>query len=214
VITKEESYEEKNWNEDWKKNVLPITVNERIGITPTWKASELISDLKILINPKMSFGTGNHESTRLMCRLIENYITPGSLWIDAGCGTGVLSILAVKLGAAKVFAFDNNIWAVENSKENFELNDVASSIEILEADVESAALPPSDFIAANLNRNIIIKSIHLLRNALISNEGRILVSGILSYDRDEIISIAKKNNLVLDSFLTEGEWIAFCFKVK
>jgi ribosomal protein L11 methyltransferase len=99
------SITEQNWNEEFEKSVKPIIVNENIGITPEWKKDEINTKIKILINPKMSFGTGDHESTRLISRLAEKVVKPDSKWIDVGTGTGVLAILGIKLGAKEVFRF-------------------------------------------------------------------------------------------------------------
>lgn len=100
--------EDKNWNEEWEKNLVPFKVNERIAITPSARADEIDAPIKLLINPKMSFGTGEHATTRLVATLMDGLVKKDSFWIDAGTGTGVLGILAVKLGAKSCYAFDND----------------------------------------------------------------------------------------------------------
>ena len=114
---------EKNWNEEWEKNVEPVIISENIVITPEWKSKEFDSKHKIIINPKMSFGTGQHSTTKLMAMMLEKFTLENSdkqkdIWIDAGTGTGVLAIIAAKLGVKKVYAFDNDDWAFENAIEN------------------------------------------------------------------------------------------------
>lgn len=202
---------EKNWNEEWEKHLEPIIVSDRLAITPSWKKNELTHPILIEINPKMSFGTGHHATTRLMCKLLEKNIKAGSKWVDAGTGTGVLAIAAVKLGAKSCFAFDNNKWSVENAAENFELNRCADKIELHELDIDEIKIPECDGIAANLFINLVLPSFPKFNNAL-KPDGNLLISGIMIYDRDAVESEAKKNGFYLDEFVTEDEWIAFNFK--
>lgn len=158
-IIQENSIFEKNWNEEYEKNIPAIKVNDNIGFAPEWKKDEIKTKIKILINPKMSFGTGDHESTRLISILADKVIMPGSFWIDVGTGTGVLAILGIKLGAERVYAFDNNEWSVENSKENFILNGVNDKIKIEQRDIDDIKLPPADGIFANLFRHYCCKTL-------------------------------------------------------
>ncbi len=186
-IVSEEILEDKNWNEEWEKQVPAITVNARIGIAPEWKIAELNTEIKIIINPKMSFGTGEHSSTRLISILAEQVIKPGSYWIDAGTGTGVLAILAIKLGAERVLAFDNNYWSIDNAAENIKINEVLSHIELIEADIDSFDFSDCDGIMANLFFNLLVPSFPCFYKGLKNNKGDLLVSGIMIYDKNEII---------------------------
>ena len=211
-ITKEEIIDEINWNEEWEKNVPVIIIDDKIGIAPSWKIEKLATPLKIIINPKMSFGTGEHASTRLICKLAENTIKPGTFWIDAGTGSGVLAILAVKLGASKVLAFDNNLWSINNSTENFKLNHVDNDIVLLEADVDSFDMPPAQGIMANLFSHLIIGSLDKFYTALKKSKGDLLVSGILVYNKDDIIKAAMVNGFQHIESLEEEEWTAIHLK--
>lgn len=211
-IINEEIIEEKNWNEDWEKNVKSIVVNERIGITPLWKQDEIDSDIKIIINPKMSFGTGEHATTRLVCKLMENTVKKGSYWIDAGTGTGVLAILAEKLGAAKVWAFDNNIWSLNNAKENVVLNK-CSVVEVSDSDIDYIELEKCDGISANLFANLLVQSFEKFKKALShSDNNDLIVSGLLVYDEKYIIKCAKDSGFRHIKSLYEDEWVAIHFK--
>lgn len=213
-IIEKYSIEDKNWNEEWEKNVPAIEVNERIGIAPTWKINELNTEIKIAINPKMSFGTGSHTSTRLCCKLMEKTVKKGSFWIDAGTGTGILAILAVLLGAEKCLAFDNNQWSIENSNDNFILNNVDKNIELLDGDIDNLELPEADGIAANLFINLINSSFPTFYKSLKNKEGDLIVSGILSYSIDEVLENAIKNNFDVIEVLIEEEWAGFHFKAR
>jgi ribosomal protein L11 methyltransferase len=160
----------------------------------------------------MSFGTGHHASTRLACRLAEKYIKKGTFWLDVGCGTGILAILAEKLGATKVFAFDNNDWAVENARENFERNSVSEKVELSLLDIDNFELPSTDGILANLNRNIILESLPKFKIALSESKGFLIIAGILVFDRTEIESALIKNGFEILEFIIEEEWISYCAK--
>jgi ribosomal protein L11 methyltransferase len=210
-ILNEEIIEDRNWNEEYEKNVPVIIISDRIGIAPEWKQAELTNEIKIIINPKMSFGTGEHATTKMMCQLLEKYVEKGSNWIDAGCGTGLLSVLAIKLGAKSVFAFDYDEWSIENSKENTILNGVNDKIEIMKEKIENISLPPSDGIAANLFSNLLLVSLPKFRESLLNGGGNLIVSGILKYDKEQIIEEAKKNGFYLNQELFDDEWIAMHF---
>ena len=201
-----------NWNEEFEKNIPVINISDRIAILPEWKKFEVSADIPIVINPKMSFGTGQHETTRLIAKLMEKYIKPDQFWIDAGTGTGVLAILAIKLGAARAFAFDNNEWAIDNATENFEINNVSDSIDLIEADIENITLPKSDGIVANLYANLVKNSLPKFYNSLASKNGLLLISGILIYDKEEVVKSAKEMNFELIDSLQESEWVSLAFR--
>lgn len=210
-IIKEERIEDKNWNEEWEKNVPTIIVNERIAIAPSWKIDELDQKLKIIINPKMSFGTGDHPTTRLCCRLLEEVLNKDENWIDVGTGTGVLAILAKMLGANKVIAFDNNIWSVENAEENIKINNLEGQIELLETDIDSFEFPSYNGIVANIFLHLAKQGMAKFFQSLQLNKGHLILSGILTYDKDIIIENARMNGFELIKTLVEDEWIAFDF---
>lgn len=211
-ILSQEVISPKNWNEEWEKNVPLIKISKRIEILPEWKKHECNAEIPIIINPKMSFGTGQHETTRLISRLLEKYCKTGQKWIDVGTGTGVLAILAIKLGAKSVFAFDNNEWAIENARENIILNNVEQFIEIHESDIEEIEIPKSDGITANLYANLVIYGFEKFYNSLIENNGILLVSGILRYQEDEILGKAQEKGFELLELIYEEEWLAAAFK--
>ncbi len=210
-IDKEEIIGEKNWNAEWEIQVEPVVISGKIGITPEWKKEQINPEIKIIINPKMSFGTGHHASTRLACKLMENAVKPGTFWIDAGAGTGILAILAIRLGADRVFAFDNNSWAFDNAVENFKLNGVDDKVELLEIDLFNAEIPSADAIAANMNTNIIVKAMNVFNKSLREKKGKLIVSGIMADDYDDIMRAANENDFALIRTETEDEWIAFHF---
>lgn len=210
-ILLEEVIDDKNWNAEWEESLEPVIVSSRIAISPTWKAADVQQPVVVLINPKMSFGTGYHPTTRMVCRMLEEAVTPGSRWIDAGTGTGVLAILSAKLGAEYCLAFDNDEWSVENSKENIALNNTDKQVECSQQDVFTVELPLSDGICANLYRNLLIPNFPKFRQALKSMGGTLIVSGILKYDVDEIIAAAQAVSFRHVHTELENEWAAIRF---
>ena len=203
--------EDQNWNAEWEASIDPVIVNDRIVIVPEWKMNDVNAPLKLVITPKMSFGTGHHATTRMMCQLMEKYVKPNDFWVDAGTGTGVLAILAVKLGARGAFAFDNNEWSIVNSQENIERNGVSGRVELQQAELGKITLPPCDGLAANLYRHLVLEFAEDFI-AAVAPGGPILVSGILKYDADEIITRFTKLGCSLETQLTESEWVGLSFR--
>ncbi len=212
-IEKVEKIEEQNWNEEWEKTVPAIHVSDKIGIAPTWKSEELTEEIKLLINPKMSFGTGTHSTTRLVCMLMDGEVKANSRWIDAGTGTGVLAILAEKLGASYIYAFDNDHWSIDNSKENV-ANNNCNNIELVLSEIDQLEMPKVDGIAANINLHIILEFLPAFYKALKDSKGVLLVSGILVYHKDDVIEPALELGFELEEVKQDEEWVGIKFRVK
>jgi ribosomal protein L11 methyltransferase len=213
-IIEVESLNDKNWNEEFEAKVPAIHVNDRIGIAPEWKIGELTEEIKIKINPKMSFGTGEHSTTKLCCQLLDGLVDNSSYWVDAGTGTGILAILAVKLGAREVYAFDNYEWSYENSLENVKLNEVDKQVKVDLADIDLIEIPKADGIVANIFTNLILSSMPKFYKSLEDSKGDLVCSGILKYDKELIVAKAKDVGFRLIKDVTEDEWIAFHFKAE
>lgn len=203
--------EDQNWNAEWEASIDPVIVNDRIAIVPEWRESEFDVPLKLVITPKMSFGTGHHATTRMMCRLMEHRVQVNDTWIDVGTGTGVLAILAVKLGARHVLAFDNNEWSVLNSQENIQKNGCEGAIDLRQDELGSIELPSCDGLAANLYRHLVVPySPDFVR--AVKPGGWIIVSGILKYDADDVIAPFLALGCTLDERIDESEWCAIAFR--
>lgn len=199
--------EDQNWNAEWEASIDPVVVNERIVIVPEWRAEEFSYPMTLVITPKMSFGTGHHATTRMMCRLMEAYAKPGDTWIDVGTGTGVLAILAAKLGATSVFAFDNNEWSIVNSKENVVRNAVEHVVRLEQVELQDVQLPRCNGLAANLYRHLVIPYAQAFIDA-VEPGGIMLISGILKYDRDDVAAPFLEAGCTLVDELAETEWCA------
>lgn len=215
TLKKIEKETEKNWNEEWERNITAINLTDNISVSPSWLRGTTGKSIEIIIDPKMSFGTGHHSTTKMMVRLAEKYVKPGAFWIDVGTGTGILSILAIKLGAKDVLAIDNNTWSIQNAFENFKLNSIQSGIDLVEIDLDTLPnLPESDGIFANLNYDIIVRNLNKFYSAIQSKNGILLVSGILIYDSSDFEDIAKKKGFRILDKITDEEWSAFALSIQ
>ncbi len=208
-IRSEEIVADQNWNEAWEQTIRPQQVG-RFFVKPTWSVAETPEDCILLeIDPKMAFGTGYHESTRLMLNLLPGAVSRGAQVLDAGTGTGILAIASVKLGAEHVLAFDIDQWSITNTQENILLNDVTGKITIEKGSEEVIPEQASyDVILANIERNTILGMLPTLVKVL-KKGGDILFSGLLESDREKVLSSMEAHSLTLKNELRENEWIAF-----
>lgn len=200
----------RNWNEEWEKNFEPLLIAEVCSVRASFHPKPDGVQYDIIINPKMSFGTGHHETTTLM---IENQLTvghAGKRMLDMGCGTGILAILAVKLGAEPVLAVDIEDWTVENARENAALNGCAA-IEVRHGDVTVVeGEEPFDIILANINRNVLLADMPVYARLLLPG-GVLMLSGFYTEDLNQIIQHAVQHVLTLDAVQTKNNWVSAVF---
>jgi len=199
----------KNWNEEWEKNFEPVVIAGRVGIRAPFHTAQG-TEYELIIEPKMSFGTGHHATTGLMIQQMLAMDMKGKTVADFGCGTGILAIMAEKLGAASVVAIDHEEWAVENSKENLGRNN-AVKVTVLFADSMDSSQAQFDIMLANINRNVIMKSLQSWRNFLMPG-GVLVVSGILVTDTDDVSDMAAGSGFLVEKVLTENGWASILFK--
>lgn len=203
--------EERNWNAEWEKTLQPIEVSPRIVITQSGKTvPNLDGRIAIEINPKMSFGTGYHETTRLMIRALETAMQPTDFVLDIGTGTGVLAIAARKLGNLNpILAVDNDEWSVENALENIAANgcdDIdVQRLDALQEIERLLSMRQWSLILANLNRNALEKLLPTL--AARAPRAKTLLSGILKYDREWLYQLLRRLRYDLPYLAEEGEWL-------
>jgi len=200
---------EENWNRIWEESIRPVRVTERIVVAPTWHPhSAGPGEIVLTIDPKMSFGTGYHETTRLMLSLMERHLTPGARVLDAGTGTGILAIAALKLGARSALGFDTDEWSSVNAAENARLNGVSGLFTVRQGDLRDVPETGFDLIGANIQKNVIEEMLAGFVSRLAPG-GILLVSGLLAADREEMIGSLKGAGLLPADERCEGEWIAF-----
>jgi len=200
-----EEIDQVNWNSEWEKNFEAIQVNNLVSIRAPFHIN---SNLKydIVIEPKMSFGTGHHETTHLMIQQLLDLELDGKSVLDMGCGTGILAIFSEMKGANKIDAIDIDTWCYENSLENAEKNQ-CNNITVYEGDASLLKGKRYNVIIANINRNVLLKDIEVYSNNLTKN-GVLLLSGFYKEDIPIIEKEAQKNNLFLEKTLEKNNWVS------
>jgi len=203
-----EKIEETNWNETWEKNFNPIIVDDICSVrAPFHEKPNTLYD--IVIEPKMSFGTGHHETTKMMIQyILKNDFTDKSV-LDMGCGTGILAILAEMRGAKPIHAIDNDNWCYLNSLENVERNGCKLTT-VLEGDAGLLKNRTCDVIIANINRNILLNDINVYARCLNKN-GTLFLSGFYKDDIPAIEEECGKHRLKLKETIEENDWVALKF---
>jgi ribosomal protein L11 methyltransferase len=200
---------QQNWNAQWESEFEPVIVsNECIIRAPFHTIAEQYKHT-VTIMPQMSFGTGHHNTTWLMCNALLNNVPTNAAVLDMGCGTGVLAILAHKLGATKVDAIDIDEWSVTNSIENCALNKI-STIDVWQGDATKMKVTTYDIILANINKNILKADATVYYQHLASN-GIIYLSGFFTTDVDELKQHYKSVGFVFDTFNYKDEWAQLSF---
>ncbi len=208
----ESEIEEKNWNEEWEKSINVIHVSDRIVVKPSFKEYEKKdNELIITLDPKMSFGTGEHATTRLIIHLLEKYVQSGMKMLDAGTGTGILAITAVLLGVSKVIGFDIDEWCYENANENCRLNNVSDKTEIRKGEIIVVPENNFDLIAANIQKNILIGLAEDFQQR-IRQGGLLILSGLLEEDEYDTIKKYSEMGFTLIESRQMDEWVALVLK--
>ena len=193
-----------NWNEEWEKNFDPINVENQVSIRAEFHENQNLSH-EIIIQPKMSFGTGHHATTYLMIQQMLDMNFDSKTVLDMGCGTSVLAIFAKQKGAGKTVAIDIDEWSVENSKENAARNNV--ELEISQGTADNLGDEKFDIILANINRNILISDIPTYVSVM-NEGGQLLLSGLCFFDVDDILEVCTAQNLKLKKQLQREEWVS------
>ena len=203
--------EDKDWNEEWEKNFFePIVVDSRCVIHSTFHKDYPKADFDIIINPQMAFGTGHHQTTRLIIGYLLDADMKGKSVLDMGCGTSILAILASMRGASELIAIDIDEWCVNNSIDNLALNHI-DNVKVFQGDASSlTAVGPFDVIIANINRNILLADMRYYVSRMHMG-GEIYFSGFYESDLLMIKAEAERLGLRYISHRVEKEWTAARF---
>lgn len=202
--------EKQNWNEEWERNYQPIEVADQVQVRASFHEPDPRFVYDILINPKMSFGTGHHETTAMMLEHQLDIDHTGKMVLDVGSGTGILAIMAIKRGAASALAFDIEEWAVENARENAEINN-CPQITVFQGTI--AEVDPDsryNIILANINRNVLLAEIPAY-TGLLQAGGCLLVSGFYENDSSDIEQKAMDAGLTISGKQTRNHWTSLRF---
>lgn len=197
--------EQRNWNAEWEKNFQPIDVGKACRVRAPFHPKVEV-DHDIVIEPKMSFGTGHHETTFMMLKLLLEEPMASKKALDMGCGTGVLGILAEMLGAKTVDAIDIDPWSFENTQENIERNHCRNITAML-GDSNLLGTSKYDVILANINRNVLLEDIPVYVANLVKG-GALFLSGFYSSDLDMISSKCEGIGLRFEKKLSKNDWVA------
>lgn len=200
--------EKVNWNREWEKNFEPVLIGGRCCVRASFHQPDPVTEYDIIIDPKMSFGTGHHHTTALMAEMLLELPVKDKDVIDIGCGTGILAILAAKRGASSVDAADIDEWAVSNTAENARINSV--DITVWQGDIASINGKSYDIVLANITRNILLENMISLCDAL-RQKGTLFLSGFYQTDICDITEAAKERGLERIATLERDSWCAAAF---
>lgn len=207
-----EELENINWNEEWEKNFDPVFVDEKVQIRATFHEPKSGYDYDVIINPKMSFGTGHHETTHLMVAEQLKINHENKSILDVGTGTGILAIMAYKLGSGSISATDIDDWCIENSRENFEINQVRD-YEVYQGMIDKLTLTGLyDIIYANINKNVLMNELPVYKS-LLNNKGILVLSGFYTEDIDDLVKKAQNSGLTYEYSKTKNNWVLLRFSL-
>ncbi len=211
TVVSEEEIEDENWNERWEEESFsPVDIDNKIVIRAAHHPAPADAVIDIIVKPSMSFGSGHHHTTRMMCRAIHS-LNPSGRVLDVGCGTGVLSIAAIKCGAEHADAVDIDPWSTASAEEAAQLNGIAEQISVLLGTVEVVEGRKYDMVLANINRNIILNDIDRYVEAL-NEGGKLLLSGFLVEDIADITTASSVRGLCPIAQSEEEGWVCLVFK--
>ncbi|HEY9062289.1 MAG TPA: 50S ribosomal protein L11 methyltransferase [Pseudobacteroides sp.] len=204
--------DDEDWATSWKKYYKPIKIAERVVIKPSWEQyEESGGDIVIELDPGMAFGTGTHETTMMCAQLLEKYLKDGDSILDLGCGTGILSIIAYKLGAKDIKAVDIDEVAVKVATDNCKLNNADKGIEVLKGVLGDVLPFKYDVVIANIIASVIV-DISESMPYYVNKEGYFLTSGIIKERKQEVLDAYASKGFKAVEILEMGEWVAIAFK--
>lgn len=200
---------EEDWANNWKQYYKPTRIGSHIIIKPTWESyMPQDDDIVIELDPGMAFGTGTHESTALCLELMEKHITQGCVVIDVGCGSGVLSIAAAKLGAQRVWGLDIDPVAIRVAQDNVKLNRLEDKVSIHRSDLLKDTDAIADVVVANIVADVIIKLLPDLPSHL-KKQGVFIASGIIKDKAQQVENAIEEMDMIIEDITQAGEWVAF-----
>lgn len=202
-----EEKDDEDWANNWKKYYKPLGIGEKLAIVPEWEAYDNDKRIVIKINPGMAFGTGTHESTYMCLELLERYVKKDDEIFDIGCGSGILAIAALKLGAKRALAVDIDDKCIDASHENAGLNNLEDKMDIKKGNLLDVVKGRADLIVSNIIAEIIVDEIKNLKNHM-DKGGIFITSGIIKERRQMVIDVLKENGFEIIDELEKNNWVA------
>jgi len=210
---------DQNWMESWKKYYNPIKIGEKLLILPSWldQSNEDKNRISVKIDPSMAFGTGTHPTTQMCMALTEEFCQPGMDVIDVGCGSGILSVAAIKLGAKKALGVDLDYASVVASKNTAELNNVQGKMEVGLGSVSEInngdfSIIEADLVLTNILAPIILRLFTHGLSKLVKRNGYLILSGILDYQSDEVVQKTTEEGFQLIKKVMINDWVGLAFQ--
>lgn len=201
-------FEDRNWNREWETNIEPVYVRDKIAVFPSWQKENVKDvDIKIEIDPKMSFGTGHNETTQLVLELMCDFIDKDDKYmLDFGSGTGVLTIAGIKMGMDKAIAIDTDNDAIENSIEYFRINGVSENVILYRKNIKDISEENFDVICANIIRSVIENNIRYIYEKL-KTGGKIFISGVLVSETERVLEVLSASGFSVKELYKKAEWL-------
>ena len=202
-----EEKDDEDWANNWKKYYKPLEIGEKLAIVPEWEAYDNDKRVVIKINPGMAFGTGTHESTYMCLELLERYVKKDDEIFDIGCGSGILAIAGLKLGAKRALAVDIDDKCIDASHENADLNNLEDKMDIKKGNLLDVVKGRADLIVSNIIAEIIVDEIKNLKNHM-DKGGIFITSGIIKERRQMVIDALEENGFKIIDELEKNNWVA------
>lgn len=210
IVTTSNVFEE-DWATSWKKYYKPLRIGERIVIKPIWEDVETKKeDIVVELDPGMAFGTGTHETTSMCVEVLEKYLTENNRVFDIGTGSGILSIVASKLGAKEVVGVDLDEVAVDSARENVEFNKI-NNVEILHGDLVNVIEGKANIVVANIIAEVVVYLTSIIK-PFIEEDGYFITSGIIKDRKEDVLNALDKEGFKVIEIVEKGEWVAIAAK--
>lgn len=201
-----------DWNENWKKYFHTIEIGEKLAVVPSWEDYENKDGRRVLsIDPGAAFGTGTHATTSLCLGILDECVTSGNKVLDIGCGSGILAIASVLLGAEEAFGVDIDAQSVKTAKENAEINDISHKTEFVVGDLADKVDGKYDIVCANIVADVIIRLLPDV-GRFMTDDGILIVSGIIDIRKEDVLSAVKDNGFTIEAEAYRENWCAFVLK--